>query len=128
MVLIGRRQLSSNNSWMHNITTLVRGENRCTAHVHPEDAKRLGINDGVEVVVRSRVGEIRVPVEITDSIRPGTVSVPHGWGHGQPGAQGSVAAAHAGVNSNVLTDPLLLDEPSGTTALNGIPVTLELSR
>ncbi|HWU32393.1 MAG TPA: molybdopterin-dependent oxidoreductase [Marmoricola sp.] len=125
MVLIGRRQLSSNNSWMHNIATLVRGENRCTAHIHPDDAQRLGIADGVDVLVRSRVGEIRVPAEVTDSIRPGTVSVPHGWGHGQPGSRGTVAAEHAGVNSNVLTDPLLFDEPSGTTALNGIPVVLE---
>ncbi|MGN6162426.1 MAG: molybdopterin-dependent oxidoreductase [Marmoricola sp.] len=125
MVLIGRRHLSSNNSWMHNLTTLVRGENRCTAYLHPDDAARLAVEQGSDVLVRSRVGEIRLPAEITDSIRPGTVSVPHGWGHGQPGAQASVAAAHPGANSNVLTDPLDLDEPSGTAVLNGIPVTVE---
>lgn len=127
MVLIGRRQLSSNNSWMHNLTTLVRGENRCTAYLHPEDAQRLGITEGHEVRVSSRVGEIRLPAEITDTIRPGTVSVPHGWGHDLPGVQASVATAHAGVNSNVLTDALVLDEPSGNAVLNGIPVTVELA-
>ncbi|SDC87255.1 molybdopterin-dependent oxidoreductase [Actinokineospora iranica] len=122
MVLIGRRQLGSNNSWMHNIAPLVRGQNRCTAQLHPTDATRLGLTDGARAVVTSRAGKVEVPVEITDTIRPGVVSIPHGWGHGQDGTRAAVAAAHPGVNSNVLTDELLVDALSGTAVLNGIPV------
>ena len=122
LVLIGRRQLSSNNSWMHNLAPLVRGSNRCTAQMHPDDARRLGLVDGQAAVVRSRTGQVSLAVEITDSIRPGVVSIPHGWGHGMPGTRGSVSEAHAGVNSNLLADELLVDEPSGTAVLNGIPI------
>jgi anaerobic selenocysteine-containing dehydrogenase len=122
MVLIGRRQLSSNNSWMHNIATLVRGENRCTAQLHPADAERLGLPDGAIACIRSRAGEVRVPVEVTDTVRPGVVSIPHGWGHDVAGVRAAVATAHAGVNSNILADELFVDEPTGTAALNGIPV------
>jgi anaerobic selenocysteine-containing dehydrogenase len=124
LVLIGRRQLGSNNSWMHNLTPLVRGANTCTAHVHPDDAARLGLANGAAAVVRSRTGAVTVPVEITDSVRPGVVSIPHGWGHDTAGASTAVASEHAGVNSNVLADDLFLDAPSGTAALNGIPITL----
>jgi anaerobic selenocysteine-containing dehydrogenase len=85
MTLIGRRELRSNNSWMHNVPTLVRGKERCTALVHPDDAARLGLVDGEEAVVRSRAGEIVVPVEVTDDVMPGVVSIPHGWGHDLPG-------------------------------------------
>ncbi|GAA3806630.1 molybdopterin-dependent oxidoreductase [Nocardioides panacisoli] len=122
MVLIGRRNLSSNNSWMHNITPLVRGENRCTAQIHPEDATRLGLLDGGTALIRSRTGEVKVPVEVTDVVRPGTVSVPHGWGHDLSGVRMAVAETHAGTNSNVLSDDLLLDAPSGNAVLNGLPV------
>jgi anaerobic selenocysteine-containing dehydrogenase len=125
LLLIGRRQLSSNNSWMHNLAPLVRGTNRCTAQVHPDDATRLGLTDGGTAVVRSRAGKIEVPVEITDAIRPGVVSIPHGWGHDVDGTRGEVARAHAGVNSNLLADDTLLDALSGTAALNGIPVEVE---
>ena len=125
LLLIGRRQLSSNNSWMHNLEPLVRGSNRCTAQVHPDDAARLGLVDGATAVVRSRAGKIEVPVEITDTIRPGVVSIPHGWGHDVQGTRTAVARAHAGVNTNVLADDLLLDALSGTAALNGIPVEME---
>ncbi|MEP7179697.1 MAG: molybdopterin-dependent oxidoreductase [Pseudonocardiales bacterium] len=122
LLLIGRRQLNSNNSWMHNLAPLVRGRNRCTAQLHPTDAARLGLVEGVLVVVRSRAGAVTVPVEITDAVRPGVVSIPHGWGHDAPGMQTSVATAHPGVNSNVVADQLLLDALSGTAVLNGIPV------
>jgi anaerobic selenocysteine-containing dehydrogenase len=121
-VLIGRRQLSSNNSWMHNLTPLVRGGNRCTAQVHPDDADKLGLAEGGLARISSRTGTVTVPVEITDAVRPGVVSIPHGWGHDVPGTRGEVARAHAGVNSNILADELLLDEPSGTAVLNGIPI------
>ena len=124
LVLIGRRQLSSNNSWMHNLAPLVRGSNTCTVQVHPVDADRLGLRDGGEAVVRSRAGSVTVPVEVTNSVRPGVVSIPHGWGHSSQGTRTEVASAHAGVNSNVLADDLLVDALTGTAVLNGIPVTV----
>ena len=124
LVLVGRRDLRSNNSWMHNLPVLVRGPARCTVHVHPVDAARLGLADGEPARVRSRVGAIELPVEVTDAIRPGVVSIPHGWGHDAPGVQLGVARAHAGANSNVLADEELVDAPSGNAVLNGIPVSL----
>jgi anaerobic selenocysteine-containing dehydrogenase len=122
MVLIGRRHIRSNNSWMHNVEVLVKGRDRCTLQVHPDDAARLGLSDGGTARVRSRVGEVDAPVEVTDSIRPGVVSLPHGWGHDLPGVELSVAAKRAGVNVNLLTDPSKLDPLSGNAVLNGVPV------
>ena len=122
LVLIGRRQLRSNNSWMHNLTPLVKGRDRCTMHVNPADAERLGLLDGERAVVTSRAGTIEAPVEVTDAIRPGVVSIPHGWGHDAPGSRMAVAEQHAGVNSNVLADTTLIDPLSGNAVLNGIPV------
>jgi anaerobic selenocysteine-containing dehydrogenase len=122
LVLIGRRHLRSNNSWMHNLPGLVRGSNRCTLQVHPDDAARLGLTDAGPAEVVSGSGAVEVEVEITDEVMPGVVSLPHGWGHGRPGTRGSVAAAHAGVSVNALTDPLALDPLSGNAVLNGIPV------
>ncbi len=124
MVLVGRRELKSNNSWMHNINVLTKGSLSCTAHVHPEDAQRFGITDGATIRIKSRVGEIEIPAEVTDAVRQGVVSVPHGWGHGVPGTQMAVAAAKAGVNSNILTDDKEIDPLSGNAVLNAIPVTL----
>jgi anaerobic selenocysteine-containing dehydrogenase len=109
---------------MHNLPKLVSGPPRCTAHVHPSDAARLGLADGDAVRVSSRVGELEIPVELTDDVMPGVVSIPHGWGHDAPGAELSVAQEHAGVNSNVLTDEAVLEPLSGTAVLNGIPVQL----
>jgi len=125
MVLVGRRELKSNNSWMHNINVLTKGSLSCTAHVHPDDAQRFGISDGATIRITSRVGEIEIPAEVTDAVRPGVVSVPHGWGHGVPGTQMAVAAAKAGVNSNILTDDKEIDPLSGNAVLNAIPVTLQ---
>jgi anaerobic selenocysteine-containing dehydrogenase len=121
-LLIGRRHVRSNNSWMHNIASLAKGRDRCTLIVHPDDARRLGIADGQSARVRSRVGELMVPVSVSDEIMPGVVSLPHGYGHSAPGARLQVASENAGVNSNLLTDEELLDELSGNGVLNGIPV------
>lgn len=124
LVLIGRRHLRSNNSWMHNMEPLVKGRSRCTLQIHPDDAARLDIVDGAEAVVASRVGSVTAPVEVTDEVPAGVVSLPHGWGHDLAGTRSTVAARHAGVNSNLLTDPELLDPLSGNAVLNGIPVTV----
>ena len=122
MVLIGRRQLRSNNSWMHNLPALVKGKDRCTVQVHPDDAERLGLADGGAARGSARAsGELVAPVEVTDEIMPGVVSIPHGWGHDAPGVRLGVAAEHAGVNSNLLA-PVEVDVPSGNAVLNGIPV------
>jgi anaerobic selenocysteine-containing dehydrogenase len=124
MVLIGRRQLRSNNSWMHNLPRLVSGPARCTAHIHPDDASRFGLEDGGKVRVSSRAGTVEVPVEVTDAIMPGVISIPHGWGHDVVGVRLSVARRHAGTNSNLLADESVVDPLSGNAVLNGIPVEL----
>ena len=118
--LIGRRQLRSNNSWMHNLPALTGGTNRCTLQIHPDDAARLGLTD--TAVVKGPGGELLVPVELTTAIRPGVVCLPHGWGHDRPGMRLSVAASEPGVNVNQLHDGTLIDPLSGTAVLNGVPV------
>ncbi|MBU3749999.1 MAG: molybdopterin-binding oxidoreductase [Mycobacterium sp.] len=120
LLLIGRRHLRSNNSWMHNLPALAGGTNRCTLQIHPDDAARLGLTD--IAVVTGPAGKLEVPVEITDTIRPGVVSLPHGWGHTAPGTRLSVAAAQPGVNVNSLLDSSLIEPLSGTAVLNGVPV------
>jgi anaerobic selenocysteine-containing dehydrogenase len=122
VLLVGRRHLRSNNSWMHNVRVLVKGRERCTLLVHPDDAARLGLADGATATVRSRVGSLVAPVEVSDEVMAGVVSLPHGWGHDLPGVELSVAGERPGVNSNVLTDADVLDPLSGNAALNAIPV------
>ena len=124
LVLVSRRHLRSNNSWLHNVSALMKGRDRCTLLMHPDDAARRGVSVGDIVSVRSSAGAIEVPVEVTDAIKPGVVSMPHGWGHGKPGTRMSVANGSPGVNTNILSPPTFLDEPSGNGALNGIPVTV----
>jgi anaerobic selenocysteine-containing dehydrogenase len=124
MLLVGRRDLRSNNSWMHNQPLLVSGPARCTLHVHPEDAERLGLEDGGTATVSARAGTVVIPVEVTEDVMRGVVSIPHGWGHGVDGTRMDVAGSHAGVNSNVLTDETVVEPLSGTAVLNGIPVTV----
>ncbi|MFD0025402.1 molybdopterin oxidoreductase family protein [Streptomyces sp. NPDC058382] len=124
LVLIGRRHLRSNNSWMHNVAALSGGSNVCTLQMHPDDAARLGLADGATATVTADGGELSAPVEITDGVRTGVVSLPHGWGHSRPGTRMSVAAAQPGVNVNQLLDGTRLDPLSGTAVLNGIPVTV----
>ncbi len=124
LLLIGRRQLRSNNSWMHNSERLVRGKARCTLLVHPDDARQYGITSGQMVRVISRVGEIIAPAEVSDEVMPGVVSLPHGWGHDRPGVQLDVARRYPGVSINDITDEQLVDEVSGNAALSGVPVRL----
>jgi len=125
LVLIGRRQLRSNNSWLHNSERMVNGKPRCTMLMHPDDATHRELKSGQTVTVRSRAGSIEIPVEISDEIMPGTVSIPHGWGHNREGIQLSVAEQHAGQSLNDLTDNLAIDALCGTAAFSGIPVTVE---
>ncbi|GAB3504744.1 molybdopterin oxidoreductase family protein [Amycolatopsis cihanbeyliensis] len=124
LILIGRRQLRSNNSWMHNSPRLVKGKPRCTLLVHPEDARGRGLAEGDLATLSSTVGEITVPVELTDSIMPGVVSLPHGWGHGRKGTRLRVAAEHAGVSMNDITDDTRVDRLTGTAAFSGLRVRL----
>jgi anaerobic selenocysteine-containing dehydrogenase len=123
--LIGRRHVRSNNSWMHNSERLVRGKNRCTLMMNPHDAQIRGFSDGQTVCVTSRVGQVEIPVEITDSIMPGVVSIPHGWGHKRSGVKLAVAREHAGVSLNDLTDDKRLDMLTGNAAFSGVPVRVE---
>jgi anaerobic selenocysteine-containing dehydrogenase len=127
LLLIGRRHLRSNNSWLHNSRRLVRGKPRCTLMIHPEDAARRGLADGELARVRSRVGSVDVPVEVTDDVMAGVVSIPHGWGHDRPGARLATASEHAGVSLNDLTDDLAVDSLSGNAAFSGVPVWVERS-
>ncbi|MEU3729133.1 molybdopterin oxidoreductase family protein [Streptomyces sp. NPDC033538] len=124
LVLVGRRHLRSNNSWMHNIPALTGGSNRCTLHLHPDDAERLGVRAGEPVRIKGAGGEVTAPAEVTDAVRPGVVSLPHGWGHDHPGTRLTHAAAEPGVNVNQLLDGSMLDPLSGNAVLNGVPVEL----
>ncbi|MEV6988226.1 molybdopterin oxidoreductase family protein [Streptomyces sp. NPDC093228] len=124
LVLVGRRHLRSNNSWLHNVPALTGGSNRCTLHIHPSDAERLGLVDGARVRVKGAGGAVVAPVEFTEGIRPGVVSLPHGWGHDRPGTRMSHASLDPGVNVNQLLDGSLLDPLSGNAVLNGVPVEL----
>ena len=138
--VIGRRQLRSNNSWMHNLPSLAKGKARCTALVHPDDAARLGLRDAGRGRLRRATGaaadgggggasggsgaEIIVDIEISDEMMPGVVSLPHGWGHDLPGARLGVAAARPGANLNAVLDERTRDPLSGNAVLNGIAIEL----
>lgn len=123
LVLVGRRQIRNMNSWLHNLPALAKGPNRCTLLIHPDDARRLGVEHGKTVRVRSRVGEVEVEARVSDEMMPGVVSLPHGYGHALPGVKLSVAQAkQPGACANYLTDESVLDVPSATHVANGIPV------
>lgn len=122
LVLVSRRHLRSNNSWMHNVPALMTGKDRCTLLIHPDDAGSRGLEDGKTVRITSDAGSLHVPVEVSDEMMPGVVCLPHGWGHDKPGAKLGVAAAHAGVCNNVLAPGELVDVLSGNAIVNGIPV------
>jgi anaerobic selenocysteine-containing dehydrogenase len=122
LVLVGRRHLRTNNSWSHNVARLAKGQQLCTLRLHPDDAEARGIVDGTEVTVRSATGTVTAPAEVTDAVRPGVVSLPHGFGHDRDGVRLSTARLAGGASSNDLTDRAVLDAPSGTAVLNGVPV------
>jgi anaerobic selenocysteine-containing dehydrogenase len=124
LVIVGRRQLRSNNSWMHNLPLLAKGPFRCIALVHPADAARLGLLDGGRARIANGDRSIEVTVEVTDEMMPGVVSLPHGWGHDQPGTQLRVAGERPGANLNAILDERLRDPLSGNSVLGGVPVTM----
>jgi anaerobic selenocysteine-containing dehydrogenase len=126
LVLIGRRQLRSNNSWCHNSARLVKGKPRCTLLMHPADAAARGLGGGDLVRLASRAGAVEVPVEVSDEVMPGVVSLPHGWGHDREGTRLAVARAHPGASVNDVTSEDFFDALSGTAALSGL--TVEVSR
>ncbi len=128
LLLIGRRQLRSANSWLHNVEVLMRGKERCTLQISPDDASRLGVVDGARVTVASATGQVELPAEVTGDISRGVVSIPYGWGHSLAGSQLAVASVRPGVNSNILTDAGAIDPLSGNAVLNGIPVTVTSGR
>jgi anaerobic selenocysteine-containing dehydrogenase len=123
-LLIGRRHLRSNNSWMHNAQRLMKGKSRCTLMINLDDAKRLGVKSGDMVTVVSRVGQVTAPAEVTGDMMAGVVSLPHGFGHGRDGVRLGVATNHPGVSVNDLTDDRLIDVLSGNAAFSGVPVTV----
>lgn len=124
LVLVGRRQLRSNNSWLHNLPALLGPRNRCTLLVHPDDARARGLAHGGRAVVTSRVGQVEAEVEVSDELPPGVVSLPHGWGHAAHGHAGRACAATEGPSVNDLTDDAHSDPLTGASVLNGVPVTV----
>lgn len=125
MLMIGRRHVRSNNSWMHNSQRLVKGKGRCDVMLHPQDACARGIGHGDQVRVSSEEGSVELPAHVTDSIMPGVVSVPHGWGHGRTGVRLSVAQQHAGVSVNDVISASQVETLTGMAVLNGVPVKIE---
>jgi anaerobic selenocysteine-containing dehydrogenase len=130
LVIIGRREVRSNNSWMHNLPTLAKGPERCTLLVHPADAARLGLVAGAPARISAKRGghglpaSITAPVALCEDMMPGVVSLPHGWGHDLPGAQLQLAAERPGANLNAVLDDQLRDPLSGNAVLSGVPVVL----
>jgi anaerobic selenocysteine-containing dehydrogenase len=124
LLLIGRRELRSNNSWMHNVPELVSGRARCVLLVHPEDAARAGVRDGESAILESRTHRGEVPVHVSDEMRPGVVSLPHGWGHATSAPWQRVAGQHAGVSANDWTDDQHVESVVGQSILNGVQVRL----
>ena len=125
LLMIGRRDVRSKNAWMHNVLPLVKGRDRCTLLMNPQDAHRLGLDEGALAQISTDINTISAPVEISDEMRPGVVSLPHGWGHTLTDTRQRVANAHPGVNANLIIDPMTLDVPTATTVLNGVPVRVE---
>ncbi len=128
LVLTSRRHLRSNNSWLHNVSGLMRGRERCTLLIHPDDAAGNGVSDGQLVEVSTSEGSVVVVAEVSDEMMPGVVSLPHGWGHGVDGTRMDVANSHPGVNVNRLNPGALVDVPSNTQVVNGVPCRVRTRR
>jgi anaerobic selenocysteine-containing dehydrogenase len=128
LLLIGRRHVRSNNSWLHNLPGLMKGKDRSALLMHPDDAAARGLSSGDPVTITTSRASVTGTVEVTDEIRPGVVSLPHGWGHAVEGTRAGVASRHAAPNTNVLIPPDALDAPSGNAAVNGVPVEVLLSQ
>ena len=126
IALIGRRHLRSNNSWMHNSERMVKGRERCTLLINSNDADTLNLTDGQNATVSSNVGEVKLPVEITDTMMEGVVSIPHGWGHNRKGTNISTAQDNAGVSLNDLTNNMQLDSLTGNADFSGTRVKIEV--
>lgn len=124
LLLIGRRHLRSNNSWLHNSYRMVKGRERCTLLIHPKDAEETGVKNDQWATIKSEIGEVRIKVEISDEMMPGTVSIPHGWGHNRAGIKMRVAQDHAGISLNDLIDNDLVDPLCGVSIINGIPISI----
>ena len=122
LLLIGRRHVRYNNSWLHKVPGLMRGRDRSTLLMHPVDASTRALTDGETVSIRTSNGEVTATLEISDEVRQGVVSLPHGWGHDSEGARLAVASQRPGVNTNVLMARGVIDVPSGNAAVNGVPV------
>jgi anaerobic selenocysteine-containing dehydrogenase len=122
LLLIGRRHVRRNNSWMHNYHRLVKGKPRHQLLMHPQDMRQRQLEDGQRVRIRSRTGDLEVEVQACEDIMPGVVSLPHGFGHGRQGVNLQIAQAQPGISANDLTDERLRDAVSGNAALNGVPV------
>lgn len=125
ILMIGRRTMRSKNAWMHNIRLLVKGKDRCTLRINPADAERLGLHTGASARISTHIASVTAPVEVDDEMMPGVVSLPHGWGHDLDGTRQRVARDHPGVNANSLIDENMLDVPSASNVLNGVPVEIE---
>lgn len=128
LLLIGRRELRTNNSWMHNVPAMVAGRERCVLLVHPDDARRAGVGHGDVAVLESRVHSGPLRVHVSDEMRPGVVSLPHGWGHAQSAPWQQVAGRHPGVSANDWTDDQEVEAIVGQSILNGVPVRLRARR
>ena len=128
LLLIGRRHIRSNNSWLHNSRRLVKGKDRCTLMIHPKDATRIGLQAGDCAEVTGAAGQVVLPVEITEDLMPGVVSIPHGWGHQREGTRQSVASRHAGGSINDVLGDQEIDPLAGTSVLNGQPVRVKVWR
>jgi anaerobic selenocysteine-containing dehydrogenase len=122
--LIGRRTLRDNNSWMHNVEKLMKGKNRCTLLINNIDAQKNNFKNGESIIVKSRVGQVIIPIEITDEIMPGVVSIPHGYGHNRKGIKLKTAEKYVGISINDLSDEKSMDELTGNSAFSGVKVKL----
>ena len=126
--LIGRRNLRSNNSWMHNSPSLMKGSNICNLLIHPNDAKKRNITNGDLVEIKSRVGSVKIIADVNDEICEGVISMPHGWGHHRKGIKLDIAAANPGVSINDLTDDQFVEKLTGVAIFSGVDVEVKLCK